>query len=163
MVTRRDPYRNFKFKVTFSDDPGTVVGFRSISGLSEETAVLTYAEGDKIETDLKIPGRTSYPNLVLEKGMTNTTFVLDWRKLILDRNKREFQSPDNTFRKDLTIRLLNKSGLTAHTWRVINAWPAVLSFTDLSTDGDGEIMIETMELAHEGVYHVRSANPFSEI
>jgi len=128
------------------------MGFSSVSGLSEDTNIIEYREGNSVETPLKIPGQTSYENITLERGMGSNQFMLDWRKKVLNRNNEFFQPPDNDFRCDVTIELFNKSGILVREWKVKNAWPAVYACEDLTADGD-DVLIERVELAHEGLVH----------
>ena len=160
-MPRIDPYRNFKFRVSFSTDPNLRMGFSSVSGLSEETTAIEYREGNTVETPLKIPGQTSFDNIVLERGMGSNDFMLEWRKKVLDRNREFFQPPDNDFRCDVTITLHNKSGILVREWKVKNAWPTMYECDDLEADGD-DVLIERVELAHEGLVHTSFSDNVDE-
>lgn len=152
MANRFDPYRKFKYKVAFSGFPDVELGFSSVSGLTEETTAIEYREGNETSTPRKVPGMTNYDNIVLERGMGSNTFMLDWRKKVFDRNRGFFQYPDNDFRLTVYISLWSKAGGLIRDWKVLNAWPTIYETDDLQADGD-EILMERVELAHEGIIH----------
>jgi phage tail-like protein len=58
-------------------------GFKSMSGMSSETEIVEFKQGmDKVVR--KKPGRTTYSNIVLERGYTATDDLFKWRKNIED-------------------------------------------------------------------------------
>lgn len=155
-ASAHDPYRGFKFKVLITDFPGEI-GFQSVAGLSEETEVVEYREGNNPITMRKLPGLTSYENIVLTRGMANDRSILDWRKQVADGPAAKGASGDGVssergFRREVTIQLFDKGddNNPVKQWRVFLAWPARLEISDLDA-GSSEVVIETMELAHEGL------------
>ncbi len=48
------------------------------------------------------------------------------------------------------IKVLNEEHAPIITWRVINAWPCKITWSDLNAKNN-EVFIETMELANEGI------------
>jgi phage tail-like protein len=50
----------------------------------------------------------------------------------------------------VTVSLLNELHEPVMVWKIVDAWPAKVTGTDLKADGN-EIAIETVELAHEGI------------
>jgi phage tail-like protein len=66
--------RCFRVKIT-----DTTIGvFARCSGLQVEYEVLDYAEGGQNDFVHKLRGFTRYPNLVLTRGVTSETGLLDW-------------------------------------------------------------------------------------
>lgn len=150
-----DPYRGFKFVVTIGGAGGLAIGFKSVQGLSEETEVVEYREGSDPTTMKKLPGLTSYPNIVLSRGLSRSNFLLDWRRQVAHTGtgggKGDGIPPDG-FRRVVIIDLFDKGNpfdKPVKRWNVFNAWPARLEISDLDA-GSSDVVIETLELAHEG-------------
>ena len=59
-------------------DIDTIGLFTQCSGLEMKVDVFEYAEGGNNEFVHQLPGQVSYPNLVLERGLTNEDAVLKW-------------------------------------------------------------------------------------
>ena len=81
---RYDPYKNFKFRVVWDGRP--VAGVSKVSGLRRATDVVEYREGGDASTVYKIPGRTKYDAITLERGVTQD---LDFEKSRYAREPRE--------------------------------------------------------------------------
>jgi phage tail-like protein len=58
-------------------------GFKSVSGMDSETEVIEFKQGND-HVIRKKPGRTTYANIVLERGYTATDDLWKWRKNIED-------------------------------------------------------------------------------
>ena len=64
-----------------SDTKIIVGGFKSVSGMDSETEIVEFKQGnDKVVR--KKPGRTTYANIVLERGYTATDDLWTWRQNI---------------------------------------------------------------------------------
>ncbi|KAA5821413.1 phage tail protein [Algibacter amylolyticus] len=141
-----EPVVNFHFSVDFSDMIG---GFSEISGLKAKHEILEYRSGaDPTYSPIKIPGLKKYSNIVLKRGALkddNTSF--SWFNnigLIVEK-------------RDITIKLLNHQHEPSIVWKVKNAWPIEINFSELNAL-KSEILIETLELAHEGFIMERLGN-----
>ncbi|MDB2463157.1 phage tail protein, partial [Algibacter sp.] len=115
--------------------------FSEISGLQAEHQILEYRTGaDKVFSTIKIPGLRKFSNIILKRGALkndNTSFT--W-----------FNNIGLTVeRRDVTITLLNHQHEPTIVWRVKNAWPVRIDFSELNAL-KSEILIETLELAHDG-------------
>jgi phage tail-like protein len=76
---------NFLLEVTgITQDSKIIIGgFKSLSGMDSETEIIEFKQGnDKVVR--KKPGRTTYANIVLERGYTATDDLWLWRKNIED-------------------------------------------------------------------------------
>ena len=58
-----------------------VGGFKSVSGMDSETEIVEFKQGNDMIVRKK-PGRTTYANIVLERGYTATDDLWAWRKNI---------------------------------------------------------------------------------
>jgi len=65
-------------------DQKTIIGgFKSMSGMTSETEIIEFKQGnDRVVR--KKPGRTTYSNIVLERGYTATDDLWKWRKNVED-------------------------------------------------------------------------------
>ncbi len=67
---RNDPYGQFNFLIEI--DGITRAGFSEVSGLTTDTNVIEYREGDEVTTVRKLAGLIKYTNIVLKRGYTRT-------------------------------------------------------------------------------------------
>jgi len=76
---------NFLLEIQgITPDQRTIIGgFKSMSGMDSETEVIEFKQGnDRVVR--KKPGRTTYANIVLERGFTRSDDLWLWRKNIED-------------------------------------------------------------------------------
>jgi phage tail-like protein len=148
---RHDPFRGFKFRVVI--DGFTSAGFQKCTGLKEETEITEYREGTDPVTMHKLPGLTSYDNIVLERGMSPNDDFKKWREDIVRIAESGNLGPDGLptpdFRRNVIVELYDKGGVKVKEWEVLEAWPAVLEIGDLDAESS-DVLIETLELANEG-------------
>ena len=138
------PVPKFYFLVTIA---GTDISFQEVSGLDIETDVMEYRHGDsKTFGTIKKPGLIKTTNIILKKGVcaADSPLMDYFNKLMLDKANYAAN------RRQIDIRLMDEAGAVIMTWTLINAFPAKLSGMDLESDS-GEIAIEMLELAHEGM------------
>lgn len=138
--TRIDPYGQFNFIIEI--DGVTRAGFSEVSGLTTDTNVIEYREGDEKEnTVLKLPELTKYNNIVLRRGWTQDRALWEWRKKVID---------GTTQRKSGTITLMNEARQPALRWNFREGWPVKWDGPALNGK-TSEAEIETLEIAHEGL------------
>ena len=164
----------FKPQDTSNTALGTMtipMGFTSVSGLAVTTDSIPYREGGYNTTVHQIPGQTSFTPLTLQRGVIlGSKQNWDWMKQLF----ATVQAGGSTlalgknFRCDIEIAVLNHpvpsqganvtSGTTAVTqasddvamrFRVYNAWPTTVAYSDLNA-GDNALYVEQMTLVHEG-------------
>lgn len=143
MVERRDPYRNFRFRIEIEGIQQA--GFSDVSGYDASIDVVEYREGNQVTTVSKLPGLTKYGNITLKWGVTDSMDLYDWMNSCIQ---------GTVSRKTVTIIALDEEGSDVATWQVIEAWPTKYSAPDFKGTGN-EVAIESLELAHEGM--VRTA------
>jgi phage tail-like protein len=153
----------FRFQVWFTEDavPATGdestisdAGFSEVIGLEANIEVKSYAEGGRAEGNRQLVGRTTYPNLVLKRGMSRNLESWQWFTNVA-RGVRPVP------RKGLIIELLDASDRTqvVARWLVSSAVPVKMKCNDLNAR-TGEVAIEEMHLAHEGLeLEIDSASP----
>lgn len=138
MADRKDPIRNFRYKVSVG---GAEAGFSEVSGFDISLDTIEYREGDDPTTPYKLPGLTKYSNITLKHGITDSMELYNWIKDCVE-GKIE--------RKVVTVIALGEDGSALATWEIVEAWPVKYTGPDLSASGS-EVAIESMELAHEGL------------
>lgn len=167
----------------------THVGFTSVSGLSVTTESIPYREGGFNTSVHQIPGQSTFSPITLQRGVVlGTKQNWDWmRQLYRVVNGGAGQAgvaganSSYDFRCDVTIRVLQhpmagsatgtvpstpetvaagtESDLVAMRFKVYNAWPTALAFSDLNA-GDNALLVEQMTLVHEG-FDMRWAKDFN--
>jgi phage tail-like protein len=120
--------------------PDVTIGvFARCSGLEVEYELLEYAEGGENGYVHKLRGHIRHPNLLLSRGVTNETGLLDWL----------FVSQEPGRRPTVTLSLLDEAGKVQRSWGFGHALPVRwLGPTFAET---GEIASETLEIAHAGL------------
>jgi phage tail-like protein len=137
---RNDPYGQFNFLIEI--DGVVKGGFSEVSGLSTDTNLIEYREGNESHgTARKLPGLMKYNNIVLKRGWTNDESLWKWRKAVID---------GKTQRTHGTITLLDESRKPALSWNFREGWPSKWEGPALNGK-TSEVAIETLEIAHEGL------------
>ncbi|WGK64448.1 phage tail protein [Croceiramulus getboli] len=133
------PLSSYHFLVEWG---GTRVGFTDVQGLKLQTDVMEYREGSSpVYIPVKIPGMQRYANLVLKRGvMREDHEFYEWVQT---------QTLNKIERRDLVVQVLNEVHEPALSYRIRNAWPVALSFSNLNA-AKSKFLFERIELAHEG-------------
>ena len=133
------PFGQSTFEVVI---PGIdAVGFfRQCQGLEMTFEVYSYREGGNNEVVHQFPSRATYPNLVLERGMTDEDALLRW--LWQTRTKAE--------RKEVIITLHDWGQKTKRSWSFADAFPVRWTGPLLSAESN-DLATETLEIAHSGL------------
>ena len=155
-----DPFRNFKFKVVIRhpEIPGFAnFGFMAVSGLSITTEVIPYREGGMNTTTQKMPGQSDFSPLTMSRGLGNGQGEMwKWMKqlfVVMQGNRSGTAGSD--FRHTVDVKVLDhptagyRRAKVKAQFRVYNAWPTSVSFSDLDA-GANAIIVNQMTLAHEG-------------
>jgi phage tail-like protein len=137
--SRNDPYSAFNFLVEI--DGVTVAGFSECSGLTTETNITEYRNGNEDITVRKLPGLKKFNNISLKRGFTDSKELWEWRKKVMD-GKTERQSG--------SILLLNEAREPALRWNFREGWPSKWEGPTFNAKNN-EVAIETMEIAVEGL------------
>lgn len=140
---RNDPLGQFNFLIQI--DGVTKAGFSEVSGLTTDTNVMEYREGDEsnhgVNTVRKLVGLVKYNNIVLKRGWTKDASLWAWRKTVLD---------GNTQRQSGSISLLDEGRNKVLSWSFHDAWPVKWEGPALNAK-TSEVAIETLEIVHEGL------------
>ena len=137
--SRNDPYSAFNFLVEI--DGVTVAGFAECSGLTTETDVIEYRNGDEDITVRKLPGLKKFTNIALKRGFTDSKDLWAWRKQVMD---------GQTVRQSGSVVILNEAREEALRFNFREGWPSKWEGPSLNAKNN-EVAIETLEICHEGL------------
>jgi len=144
-MARKDPLRNFRFRVEI--DNVTRAGFSDVVIGESTTEVIDYREGtDPAAGVRKLSGLTKYGNVTLKAGLATGAGALElyqWHLAVatgqLEQNRRR-----------VIVLLQDEAGQDQIRFVISNAWPVRYETGALSARGN-EVVIETLELANEGI------------
>lgn len=140
-----DPFGNFRFKLELGDVE--VAGFAECTGLNVETKVFEYKEGGNNATTLKFPESSTFGNVTLKRGVTNSNELIEWQFDVVSGTFGKNRRADNP---NVAIVLMNEKGEDVRRWNLVRAMPVKWVGPDLKASAS-EVAIETLEIAHEGI------------
>lgn len=115
--------------------------FTAVSGLGYESEVVTFqdtlADGKVITR--KRPGRISFPDIVLKRGLSADNALVEWYQTVVDGQVE---------RKSGSVVIYDQTSTEIGRWNFENGWIAKWSASDLDAGSD-DIMIEEVTIAHE--------------
>ena len=146
-ATRFDPYKNFKFRLTWDGKP--VMGISKVSALKRTTEVVKHRDGGDNSTDHKSPGRTSYDAITVERGLTHDPEFEAWA------NKVHPYSGDTAmdlrdYKKNLTLEMMNEKGHVVYRYFLYDCWVSdYTAIPELNANANA-VAIESMKIELEG-------------
>jgi phage tail-like protein len=148
---RYNPYKNFKFLIKFGASTEPVAGISKMTALKRTTEVVKHREGGDPSTSRKMPGRTEYEPITMERGVTHDKTFEQWANKVWFREgglSQEVSLKD--FRQDLTIEVLNEAGTVAVRYFVYGAWVSEFqALPDLDANANA-VAIEHLKIEHHG-------------
>lgn len=154
-----DPLRNFKFNVNIMHPTLSgfaTLGFMTVSGLNITTEVIPYREGGMNTTTQKMPGQSDFAPITLSQGVAVGKGPLwQWvRELFTVMQGTGNGNPGADFRATVDVYVLDHPVTTPSVpvkavYRIYNAWPTSIAFSDLDA-GANAVLMQQMSLAHEG-------------
>ena len=128
----------FELKLTPKSAP--IGYFTEVTGLAAEIETMTYNEGGRNDSVVKLPTRMKHPNLVLKRGVTAVKDLQQWT---LD----SFMGPA---RKEITLTMYNEGLEKLRTWSFKNAYPVKWTGPNFNA-GQNAIATEAIEIVHDGI------------
>ena len=141
-MARVDPYKNFRFLLEI--DGITQAGFSDCSGFGSNVNVTEYREGGDSATVRKLPGMTSYPDISLKWGITDSRELYDWHLKAVNGAIE---------RKNGSIVLQDDLGQEKVRWNFFSAWASKYDAPDLAAKGN-DVAIDTMTISCERLVRV---------
>lgn len=137
-MARRDPYSGFRFVVEI--DGLLQGGFSKVRGLQRETKIESFREGGVNDFERKLVTLTTYPALVLDRGLADPR-LWDWHQQVIE---------GRVTRRTVTITLRDERDKDVWGWTVHNAFPSKWSVSDFDA-ASGQVAVESLELVHHGL------------
>lgn len=145
--TRRfDPYKNFKFRIKW--DGQYVAGITKMTALKRSTEIVEYREGGDPSSTRRLPGRTKYEPITLERGITHDNAFEQWANQVMQAGTN---SPP-ALRKNIVIDFFNDKGKKVLSYKVFHCWVSefqALPDLDANTNTNS-ILIQHIKLENEG-------------
>lgn len=131
----------------FEVDGVEIGNFMEISGLEVSVAVEDLEEGGENSFVHKLPGRMSWPNITLKRGVTQNDALLDW----LNKSSGEqFAASGNKLsRSTAAITLLGPSAKRLRAWEFTGAFPIRWKGPSFAADSN-DWATEELEITHHG-------------
>jgi phage tail-like protein len=132
----------------FEVDGVDVATFNEIDGLEMRVEVVTYTEGGQNGFVHQLPGRASWPTLVMRKGtISNDDALWNW---ISTTTGEGFGANENKLeRKTAAITVMSGTGQRLRAWELLGAWPCYWRLTPLNAETNAPIG-EEIHIKHHG-------------
>ncbi len=146
MPSREDPLVAFKFGLEIS---GKLSGFfTNVGGIGSESEVVEHkVVSEKGETIIqKLPGRLTWTEVTLKRGVTSNIDIWNWRKLVVDGKVADARTNCSIIAYDQTQKEIAR-------WNFENAWPSKVVGPELDSSSTN-YMIEDVTIVHEGMVRV---------
>ena len=144
---RLDPYKNFKVQLKW--DGKAIAGVTKVSALKRSTEVIEVREGSDPSTTRRLPGRTKYEPITLERGLSYDPSFELWAN---PANGSAATSENGIAgaRKNITIEILDECGRTIISYKVFRCWVSEYqAFSDLDSNANA-VAFELIKLENEG-------------
>ena len=142
------------------------IGFSQVTPPKATINVMKYRENNMGFSPIKVPGLVTHEDVVLKRGMTLSRDLYKWYILVNNDagtiNKFQaaavafsavpFQNP--SFRKDVIISSMDRSGKYTKHWILYNAFPSSYKGASDLDAATSELLIEELSLAYELVIEV---------
>lgn len=147
MAEREDPLVAFKFGLEIEGKLGGY--FATVSGIGSESEVIDQkiVNPESGETIMrKLPGRLTWTDITLRRGVTSNIDVWDWRQSVVEGKVEDA-------RTNCSIVAYNQANEEIARWNFENAWPSKVTGPEMDAAGQ-DYMVEEMTIVHEGMERV---------
>lgn len=142
--SREDVLAGFHFKVEVG---GKVAGyFTEAAGIGSSNEVIEHKVVNEqgIEHIQKIPGRMTFEDITLKRGITSSLDIWEWRKQVEDGEVGKARTDGSIVMYDQELKEIAR-------WNFENAWPAKVSGPSFNA-GSADVGIEELVITHEHMY-----------
>ncbi len=146
-TTRIDPYKNFKFRVSW--DGQIVAGVSKVSALKRTTEVVSHREGGDVSTPRHSPASSKFEAITLERGITFAPEFEAWANLVYSTEGDGAVSLAG-LRKDISIEMLNLQGTVVKRYNVFRCWVSEYTALPELDANANAIAFEMLVLQNEG-------------
>lgn len=146
-ATDADPYGSHYFALEIVAPDGTyeVAHFLEFSGLKSSCTPFEITEGGFTGHVHRRPAISRWDNITLKYATSVSTFMMYWRNEFLSGNF------DKRTQYSGSIALMSNQGTVVRRFHFVRAWPVSWESPALSAGGS-DLAIETLVLAHDGIY-----------
>jgi phage tail-like protein len=152
---RLDPYKNFKFVIGWDGQP--VAGLSKMSAIKRSTEVIEWREAGGPSIVRKLPGRTKFEPVTLERGLSHDRQLMEWADQVNSPQGDAAMSLRN-YRKNVTVEVHNLQGTTVMTFTLLRAWVAEFQALPEMDANANAVAIQTLKLEYEG-FEFESTEP----
>jgi phage tail-like protein len=148
---RRDPYKNFRFRVKFSGEE-YMLGVSKVTGFKRSTEVIKHRSGGDPATSFKLPGRTEYDAITLERGVTVDKAFEQWANRVwsFTNSGGGLETSLKDFRRDLIVDVFNEGGQKVLSYQVYNCWVSEWQpVSDLDSNANA-VAVQHIKVENEG-------------
>jgi phage tail-like protein len=144
-MASNDLQTSFYFSVKISGNSSSAdAAFQEVTGLSKEMGTEDVVSGGENRFKYRLPAITTYPNLVLKRGIALIDSpLIEWCQITLDSG---LGKPVQT--QNIMLNLLNASGQASMSWSFVKAYPVKWLISDLKSQ-ESNVLIETIEFAYQ--------------
>jgi phage tail-like protein len=138
-----DPLVGFTFGL---DIDGFALGFfTECSGLGSENEVIDHKVVDKKghEVVQKIPGRLTWEDISLKRGITADMNIWDWRQQVEEGKMKDA-------RRNGSVIMYDRNYEEVARWNFLNGWPSKVTGPSLDA-ASTDIGVEELTIVHEGI------------
>ncbi|HSL74032.1 MAG TPA: phage tail protein [Ilumatobacteraceae bacterium] len=127
---------------------GVEIGkFMEVSGLEVSVETEDIAEGGENSFVHKLPGRMTWPNITLKRGIAKQDALLKW---LNESSGEKFAANNNRLvRKSAAITLCDRTGARLMSWEFDGAFPVKWTGPTFAAT-TSEYPTEQLEIAHHG-------------
>jgi phage tail-like protein len=159
-MTKRDPYRNFNFRIIMDGQP--VAACKKMSKLAGTVDVVKFRAGDSPYAVAELsPGRLSYEPVTLEGGLTQDKTFQTWATALMVNEAMggAVRVLEPYFRKEIMIQVFDIDHVTVVRQYVLHqAWCSrYTAMSDLIADAN-DMLIESIQIEHEGFNRIDTAS-----
>lgn len=131
----------------FEVDGVSIGTFGEVYGLEVHVAVTAYAEGGENGFVHQLPGRMTWPNIILRRGVTDSDALFAW---VNKTSGSGFASQKNKLTRSTgAITAIGGNGKRLRAWELQGVFAVRWSGPSFSVDSDRGLS-EEIELAHHG-------------
>ncbi len=131
----------------FEVDGVEIGSFMEVQGLEVSIETEDVAEGGQNGFVHKLPGRMSWPNITLKRGVTSQDSLFNWMKK--SSGEAFAQNKNKLERSSAAITLLDQSGKRLRSWEFDGAFPVKWTGPSFSAESASGVD-EQLEITHHG-------------
>ena len=152
---RRDPYKNFKFRVKW--DGRYVAGVSKVGGLDRTIEVVRNRGGALALGGAKSPDLSGHGAITIERGVTHDAEFERWASNIANSGSGRHPAASlDDVRKEIIVELYNEAGQLVTTYRLSRCWVSEFqAVPDLDANANA-VVIQRIKVEHDGWERVDS-------